>query len=186
MEFQFAHKTFIFPKEAILCYKWLACMFGLSSIGTPKTKLSHNLLEYLENVEMYKVRELVEALEYLELYYSSEEKVISDITIFGKNPKIWTYSINPVKQALKQIEHFLSYGPGTTKGLDVMYECTKCGKTSWTQEPPITTFEHKLEHLSSTCKVCIRCGYLFSSIRDNLGTTVLCVGMKNTCNHTWN
>ena len=27
MEFQFAHKTFIFPKEAILCYKWLACMF---------------------------------------------------------------------------------------------------------------------------------------------------------------
>ena len=175
MEFQFAHKTYIFNEEAVKCYKWLSCMFGLSGVGEKKEKLEHNLFDYLQDVEMYKIRHLLEQLDFLQSYYNGENTVISNEDD-GKRSKY-----------LKQLESFLSNGPGSTKGLDVPYQCTKCYKTTWEIEPVQVVSQHSLEHLSNTSKVCVRCGYVFSSISNDAQQKLFCVGTTHseTCDHLW-
>jgi len=178
MEFQFAHKKYIFPEEAVKCYPWFSSMFGLNGVFERKEKLHFNLLDFLKEVEMYKIREMIESLDYLQLYYCDKTKDI----YFGDDKNTIKY--------LRQVESFLSNGPGATKGLDVPYQCTKCDKILWNIDTTENVYEHVLEYLSNTSKVCIRCGHIFSSIdikTQNLKKN-LCIGttyLDEYCEHEW-
>tara|TARA_B110000503_G_scaffold138493_1_gene224791 strand:- start:1305 stop:1856 length:552 start_codon:yes stop_codon:yes gene_type:complete len=182
MEFSLAHKTYYFPEEAILCYKWLSYMFGFSNIGEPTEKLLYNLKEYLpEEIEMYIVREMIEALDCLQLYYNSK----SNNNNIDKDENAITHCDS---NKMRMTEGFLSNGPGATKGLDIPFECTTCHAKELRPEIiEYTVKKHELEQIAQTSLLCLNCGVLFCSLSNNeLQKPIYCNIIPTvTCRHNW-
>ena len=180
MEFSLAHRTYTFPEEAIRCYKWLASMFGLSDIGTKKEKLSFNLQEYLPDVEIYIIREMVESLDCLHYYYNNDWPkkitVVNNVTVIEYD-----------SEKIRRTECFLSNGPGATKGIDVPYQCTRCKLKELRPDIQDTTvIKHELERVSNTTVLCINCGILFTSLNnDHLQIPIHCSMTGPICRHNW-
>jgi hypothetical protein len=177
MEFYLAHKKYIFAESVVLSYKWLSNMFGLYDIGEKKLKLIYNLKDYLVGVEMYIIREMIEALDYLECYYNNELKKVS-------------YKNNFV---IRMTENFLSLGPGETKGLDVEFVCNKCNMRELRPCKKRGVMQkkekfHIFERINQNSVVCKNCGIIFSSMIDLDTQTVRgCIdnNTNNICVHDW-
>jgi|TARA_B110000093_G_scaffold183302_1_gene233412 hypothetical protein len=188
MEFSLAHKTYCFPEEAILCYKWLSSMFGFSNIGEPKEKLLYNLKEYLpEEIEMYIVREMIEALDCLQLYYSSNSNSNSNRNNNSNTDKDENAITDFDSNKMRMTEYFLSNGPGATKGLDIPFECTTCHAQELRPEIiEYTVKKHELEQVSQTTLLCLNCGVLFSTLSNyELQKPIYCYIPLATCRHIW-
>jgi len=105
IHFHFAHKKFAFPKKTLILYTWLNKMFGNGTIGTPKDHLEHNLSDYLD-IKPSVLKQICIILEHLQNNTENDSSVD--------------------KGLLDKTEHFLKFGPGCTKGLDVPFECSNC------------------------------------------------------------
>lgn len=146
IHFHFAHKTFTFPKKTLILYTWLNKMFGNGIVGTPKDRLEHNLSDYLD-LKPSILKQICIILEHLQNNTENDSSVD--------------------KELLDKTEHFLKFGPGCTKGLDVPFECSNCHlqvmdpsqeKTKCIKERIIP---HELVVIHSAAKSCCYCGATF-------------------------
>lgn len=146
VQFDFADKTFSFPKDMRYSYKWLNDLFGNGLIGTPKEKLEYNLADYFTDAHPSVLRKICIILEHLQNKTETDPSVDEDL--------------------LYKTEHFLKFGPGYMKGFDVQFECTKCHaqtldpsreRSKCSQEP----IPHTLVTIHSGAKSCIYCGETF-------------------------
>lgn len=145
VQFKFANKTFSFPQETISMYTWLNKMCGNGMIGTPKDKLDYDLTEFLQ-VSPSVLRNMCIILEHIQNNTEDDPFINNSL--------------------LEKTEHFLKFGPGCTKGLDIMYECSKCEfqtldptqeNTKCIQEP----MHHRLVVIHSGAQSCSYCGVTF-------------------------
>lgn len=141
IKFSCGHETFSFPSSALVYYPWLDHLFGNGSIGTPKTELTNNLMDYMSAIPPHTVRNMLHCISYLESLYNKDESLCNTQIDF---------------ELVAKVENFLANGPGMTKGLDVPYECKKCSKKSMI--PTYAVFHpHQIIH-HDKYSICVNCG----------------------------
>ena len=169
VKFKCGHKEFKFPRSALVYYKWLDHLFGNGLVHNPRKELRYNLIDYLTGIQPQTIRQILDIISYLESLYDETRPTIK-----------W----NQDYDMLSNVEHFLSNGPGVTKGLNVPYKCKICDKESYYKSYRERNPHRIIQHNKQS--ICVNCGINWAdSIPKKAIFCSFSYFPQDDCDHEW-